>query len=110
MTNTVKKINMIDAVKLYFKNYFNFTGRASRMNTGGFMAYVIVVVVIIAAEGLAISTMLLLQIITLATLIGWLSLNARRLQDAHNGLFYPNITIEYYMLLLKMNRIYLQLA
>ena len=30
MTNTVKKINMLDAVKLFFKNYFNFTGRASR--------------------------------------------------------------------------------
>ena len=43
MTNTVKKINMIDAVKLFFKNYFNFTGRASRSEYWWFiLAYLIV--------------------------------------------------------------------
>ena len=54
MTNTVKKINMIEAVKLFFKNYFNFTGRASRSEFWWFyLAYLIVAVVIMIAEGLA---------------------------------------------------------
>ena len=93
MTNTVKKINMIDAVKLYFKNYFNFTGRASRSEYWwAYLAYVIVVVVIMTAEGLAMGIDYAAEggvasnLFTLATLIGWLSLNARRLQDrGHTG-------------------------
>ena len=93
MTNTVKKINMIDAVKLYFKNYFNFTGRASRSEYWwAYLAYAIVVVVIMTAEGLAMGIDYAVEggvasnLFTLATLIGWLSLNARRLQDrGHTG-------------------------
>ena len=93
MTNTVKKINMIDAVKLYFKNYFNFTGRASRSEYWwAYLAYAIVVVVIMTAEGLAMGIDYAAEggvassLFTYATLIGWLSLNARRLQDrGHTG-------------------------
>ena len=93
MTNTVKKINMIEAVKLYFKNYFNFTGRASRSEYWwAYLAYVIVVAVIMTAEGLAMGIDYAVEggvasnLFTLATLIGWLSLNARRLQDrGHTG-------------------------
>ena len=93
MTNTVKKINMIDAVKLYFKNYFNFTGRASRSEFWwAYLAYVIVVAVIMTAEGLAMGIDYAVEggvasnLFTLATFIGWLSLTARRLQDrGHTG-------------------------
>ena len=93
MTNTVKKINMLDAVKLFFKNYFNFTGRASRSEYWwAYLAYVIVVVVIMTAEGLAMGIDYAAEggvassLFTYATLIGWLSLNARRLQDrGHTG-------------------------
>ncbi len=37
MTNPTKNVNMADAVKLFFKNYFNFSGRASRMSIGGLL-------------------------------------------------------------------------
>ena len=111
MTNTVKKINMIDAVKLYFKNYFNFTGRASRSEYWwAYLAYVIVVVVIMTAEGLAMGIDyagegVASNLFTLATLIGWLSLNARRLQDrGHTGwwqlaLLIPLLPLAYFIIL-----------
>ena len=84
---------MIDAVKLFFKNYFNFTGRASRSEFWWFyLAYLIVAVVIMIAEGLAkgvdyAGSGVASNLFTLVTtLIGWLSLNARRLQDrGHTG-------------------------
>ena len=92
MTNTVKKINMLDAVKLYFINYFNFTSRASRSEYWwAYLAYVIVAVVIMIAEGLAMGldyagSGVASKLFAFATLIGWLSLNARRLQDrGHTG-------------------------
>ena len=112
MTNTVKKINMIDAVKLYFKNYFNFTGRASRSEYWwAYLAYVIVVVIIMTAEGLAMGIDYAAEggvasnLFTLATLIGWLSLNARRLQDrGHTGwwqlaYFIPILPLVYFGIL-----------
>ena len=93
MTNTVKKINMIDAVKLYFKNYFNFTGRASRSEYWWFvLAYFIVAFIIAFIEGLLIPNLAIGQsgpasnLLTLALFIGQLSLTARRLQDrGHTG-------------------------
>lgn len=111
MTNTVKKINMIEAVKLFFKNYFNFTGRASRSEFWWFyLAYLIVAVVIMIAEGLAkgidyAGSGVASNLFTLVTLIGWLSLTARRLQDrGHSGwwqLAYliPIIPLVYFMVL-----------
>ena len=111
MTNTVKKINMIDAVKLYFKNYFNFTGRASRSEYWwAYLAYFIVAVLIMTAEGLAMGMNyagegVASNLFTFATLIGWLSLNARRLQDrGHTGwwqLAYliPLIPLAYFLIL-----------
>ena len=81
MTNPVKKINMIDAVKLYFKNYFNFTGRASRSEYWwAYLAYAIVIVVIATAEGLAMGVDyagegVATNLFYLATFIGWLSLS-----------------------------------
>ena len=83
---------MLDAVKLFFINYFNFTGRASRSEYWWFMlAYFIVVIVISVAEGLAIGieyagSGVASNLFTFATIVGWLSLNARRLQDrGHTG-------------------------
>ena len=51
MTNTVKKINMLDAVKLFFKNYFNFTGRASRSEYWWFvLAYFIMAILALCID------------------------------------------------------------
>ena len=51
MTNPVKKINMLDAVKLFFKNYFNFTGRASRSEYWWFvLAYFIVAILALCID------------------------------------------------------------
>ena len=51
MTNPVKKINMLDAVKLFFKNYFNFTGRASRSEYWWFvLAYFIMVILALCID------------------------------------------------------------
>ena len=111
MTNPVKKINMLDAVKLYFKNYFNFTGRASRSEYWwAYLAYAIVIVVIATAEGLAMGVDyagegVATNLFYLATFIGWLSLTARRLQDrGHTGwwqLAYliPVIPLAYFVIL-----------
>ena len=111
MENSVKKINMIDAVKLYFKNYFNFTGRASRSEYWwAYLAFSIVVVIIAIAEGLAMGWYyagegVASNLFSLATFIGWLSLNARRLQDrGHTGwwqlaLLIPLLPLAYFIIL-----------
>ena len=111
MTNPVKKINMLDAVKLFFKNYFNFTGRASRSEYWwAYLAFFIIYIVIMTAEGLAMGMDyagegVASSLFSLATFIGWLSLTARRLQDrGHSGwwqLAYliPIIPLVYFMVL-----------
>ena len=92
MTSAVKKINMLDAVKLFFKNYFNFRGRASRSEFWWFaLAYIIVAIIIATAEGLVqgidyAGSGIASNLLSLALMIGQLSLNARRLQDrGHSG-------------------------
>ena len=102
---------MLDAVKLFFKNYFNFKGRASRSEYWwAYLALVIVSVVIMIAEGLAMGidyagSGVASNLFTFATLIGWLSLNARRLQDrGHTGwwqlaFFVPLIPMIYFGIL-----------
>mgnify|MGYP001189596679 CR=1 FL=1 len=104
MTNTVKKINMIEAVKLFFKNYFNFTGRASRSEYWWFiLAYFILLFVLSFVEGFIVGLMayndpygalnilrfwylMPSNILNIAMFIGILSLVARRLQDrGHSG-------------------------
>ena len=112
MTESVKSINMLDAVKLFFKNYFNFKGRASRSEYWWFiLAFVIVYIVIATIETVFIFATLFDDIYNdpysysysasdaikdtflmpsflfyLAMIIGLLSLNARRLQDrGHTG-------------------------
>ena len=111
MTNTVKKINMLDAVKLFFKNYFNFTGRASRSEFWWFtLAYFIVIFIISFIEGflMALSgnytgTPIVSNLLILAMFIGQLSLNARRLQDrGYSGwwqtVVYPPLILMYIFL------------
>ena len=112
MENSTKSINMIDAVKLFFKNYFNFTGRASRSEYWWFiLAFAIVYIVIYTIEFVSMFATLFEDIYNdpysysysssdfikdtflmpsflfyLAMMIGLLSLNARRLQDrGHTG-------------------------
>ena len=112
MTESVKSINMLDAVKLFFKNYFNFKGRASRSEYWWFiLAFVIVYIVIATIETVFIFATLFDDIYNdpysysystsdaikdrflmpsflfyLAMMIGLLSLAARRLQDrGHSG-------------------------
>jgi len=112
MTNPVKKINMLDAVKLFFKNYFNFRGRASRSEYWWFLlAYFIVAFIIAFIEGLLIPNLAIGQsgpasnLLTLALFIGQLSLTARRLQDrGHTGwwqlaYFVPLIPLIYFAFL-----------
>ena len=110
MENSTKSVNMIDAVKLFFKNYFNFTGRASRSEYWWFiLAFAIVYIVISTIESIFILATLFDDIYNdpysysasdafkdsflmpsflfyLAMMIGLLSLVARRLQDrGHTG-------------------------
>ena len=108
MTESVKNINMIDAVKLFFKNYFNFTGRASRSEYWWFiLSYFIVSIVIGTIEFIFTFATVFADIyndpystpnalkywylmpsylFTYAMMIGLLSLAARRLQDrGHTG-------------------------
>ena len=112
MNNSVKKINMLDAIKLFFKNYFNFRGRASRSEFWWFaLAYLIVAVVVAIAEGLVkgidyAGSGITSNLLSLALAIGQLSLNARRLQDrGHSGWWQlapvvPIIPLIYFSILL----------
>lgn len=99
MENSVKKINMLDAVKLFFKNYFDFYGRSSRSEFWWFvLAYFIVAILALCFDATLVwyySTLSYYDgsdyfkpyhsyyspMIGAATLIGWTSLIARRLHD-----------------------------
>ena len=92
MTNSVKNINMLDAVKLFFKNYFNFSSRASRGEYWWFtLAYLIACVDCFIADWLIFYTLFdqawyenfgfFINILSLATFLGYISLTSRRLQD-----------------------------
>ena len=83
---------MLNAIRLFFKNYFNFTGRSSRSEYWWFLlAYLIITVVIAILEALIIGidyagSGVVSNLFNLVTLIGWLTLTARRLQDrGHTG-------------------------
>ena len=99
MENSVKKINMLDAVQLFFKNYFNFYGRSSRSEFWWFvLAYFIVVILAVCMDVTMVwyySTLSAFDgmdyaspydtyyspMIGAASLIGITSLTSRRLQD-----------------------------
>ena len=71
MTDEKQNINMVMAVKLFFVNYFNFSGRASRAEFWWvYLALTIIGIVPILGS-----------FINLIALIGFISLTSRRLQD-----------------------------
>ena len=99
-SNETKKIDMTQAVILFFKNYFNFSGRASRGEfwwayLAFFIASIVLAIIDVAIGSIvfdATNSEFLLNngifsnILSLVTLIGWVSLTSRRLQDnGHTG-------------------------
>tara|TARA_B100001059_G_scaffold86820_1_gene84980 strand:+ start:451 stop:993 length:543 start_codon:yes stop_codon:yes gene_type:complete len=99
MENSVKKINILDAVQLFFKNYFNFYGRSSRGEYWWFvLAYVIVSIIALCIDatmawyynslsmfdGINYSNpydVYYSPMVGAASIIGITSLTSRRLQD-----------------------------
>ena len=104
--NQTKTIGMVDAVKLFIANYFNFSGRASRSEYWWFMlAMVIASFVCGMIDGLFWTILLsislgidniddyseplvivssiinLTNLLSLVTFIGWMSLAVRRFHD-----------------------------
>ena len=104
--NQTKKIGMVDAVKLFIANYFNFSGRASRSEYWWFvLAMVIASFVCGMIDGLFWTILLsislgidniddyseplvivssiinLTNLLSLVTFIGWMSLAVRRFHD-----------------------------
>ena len=96
----LKQIDMTQAVILFFKNYFDFSGRASRGEFWwAYLAFFIASIILAIVDaviggviyGFTESEFLLnngffSNIFSLVTLIGWISLTSRRLQDnGHSG-------------------------
>ena len=95
MTNDIQQMEIVKAVKLFFENYFNFSGRASRGEFWwAYLAFIIASILVsivdavlggivygITGSSLLLNSGFLVNILSLATFIGWVSLTARRLQD-----------------------------
>ena len=71
MTNEKKNIDMVRAIKLFFVNYFNFSGRASRAEFW-WVYLALTIIGFVPLVGIFIQ---------LVTFIGLISLTSRRLQD-----------------------------
>ena len=108
MTKVIQQMDMTKAAKLFFTNYFDFSGRASRGEFWwAYLAFFIVSIILAILDG-AIAGMIFgftdnellsiteseflsnngffSNIFSLVTLIGWISLTSRRLQDnGHSG-------------------------
>ena len=100
MTNHTQQMDMFKAVRLFFVNYFDFSGRASRGEFWwAYLAFFIVSIILAIVDaviggiifGFTESEFLLnngffSNIFSLVTFIGWISLTSRRLQDnGHSG-------------------------
>ena len=95
MTNDIQQMEIVKAVKLFFTNYFDFSGRASRGEFWwAYLAFIIASILVsivdaviggifygITGSAFLLNSGFLVNILSLATLIGWVSLTARRLQD-----------------------------
>ena len=95
MTNDIQQMEIVKAVKLFFANYLNFSGRASRGEFWwAYLAYFIASILVsivdavigvilygITGSDFLLTSGFLINILFLATFIGWISLTARRLQD-----------------------------
>ena len=100
MTKVIQQMDMTKAAKLFFTNYFDFSGRASRGEFWwAYLAFFIVSIILAIVDaviggiifGFTESEFLLnngffSNIFSLVTFIGWISLTSRRLQDnGHSG-------------------------
>ena len=100
MTKVMQQMDMTKAAKLFFSNYFDFSGRASRGEFWwAYLAFFIVSIILAIVDaviggiifGFTESEFLLnngffSNIFSLVTFIGWISLTSRRLQDnGHSG-------------------------
>tara|TARA_B100001175_G_C19268022_1_gene522751 strand:- start:56 stop:559 length:504 start_codon:yes stop_codon:yes gene_type:complete len=95
MTNSVKNIDMIGSVKLFFINYLNFSGRASRGEFWwAYLAYIIAsfacsildifiggIFYALFDNEFLLNIGFFINILIVATSLGWISLTSRRLQD-----------------------------
>jgi len=95
MTNDIQQMEIVKAVKLFFTNYFDFSGRASRGEFWwAYLAFIIASILVsivdaviggifygITGSDFLLNSGFLVNVLSLATLIGWVSLTARRLQD-----------------------------
>ena len=108
MTKVIQQMDMTKAAKLFFVNYFDFSGRASRGEFWwAYLAFFIVSTILFVVDGVIVGMIFgftdnellsiteseflsnngfFSNIFSLVTLIGWISLTSRRLQDnGHTG-------------------------
>ena len=108
MTKVIQQMDMTKAAKLFFTNYFDFSGRASRGEFWwAYLAFFIVSIILAIVDGVIAGIIFgftdnelltsteseflstngfFSNIFSLVTLIGWISLTSRRLQDnGHSG-------------------------
>ena len=108
MTKVIQQMDMTKAAKLFFVNYFDFSGRASRGEFWwAYLAFFIVSTILFIVDGVIVGMIFgftdnellsiteneflsnngfFSNIFSLVTLIGWISLTSRRLQDnGHTG-------------------------
>ena len=108
MTNHTQQMDMFKAVRLFFVNYFDFSGRASRGEFWwAYLAFFIVSTILFVVDGVIVGMIFgftdnellsiteneflsnngfFSNIFSLVTFIGWISLTSRRLQDnGHTG-------------------------
>ena len=75
------KVDFIDAVKLYFINYINFTGRASRSEFWWVVLFSFLLSIVTSVIDLLLGVQVISGIVNLGCLIPSLSLTVRRLHD-----------------------------
>ena len=108
MTKVIQQMDMTKAAKLFFVNYFDFSGRASRGEFWwAYLACFIVSTILFVVDGVIVGMIFgftdnellsiteseflsnngfFSNIFSLVTAIGWISLTSRRLQDnGHSG-------------------------
>ena len=108
MTKVIQQMDMMKAAKLFFTNYFDFSGRASRGEFWwAYLAFFIVSTILFVVDGVIVGMIFgftdnellsiteneflsnngfFSNIFSLLTFIGWISLTSRRLQDnGHSG-------------------------
>ncbi len=108
MTKVIQQMDMMKAAKLFFVNYFDFSGRASRGEFWwAYLAFFIVSTILFVVDGVIVGMIFgftdnellsiteneflsnngfFSNIFSLVTFIGWISLTSRRLQDnGHSG-------------------------